>query len=286
MDNDGKSETANIRVGAAIGKDDTMAISFGLTKFNPLYKEQSEHIYFKKPDEQRWNHIFTDGLSHDYFYPFTLVSKDYFYLLPIQDDFTGAGNPNIYQKILFMQVKDNNWQSEVVADLSTHPLAKTRPRLLEQEDLFEDKQSLPSEDGKDGNIHIIYKQFLDPKNDFAATVHWHLSGKLGNFKSEQIKLEKPGVNWIRMLEVEGKLYYLITTFGEVFISPVEKINLTKLNIPEDAKNNYPYLATSKNGSTEGDYIDLLLLGADRKLFEEGQITNYYIRLPKSAFTKL
>src|SRR3989344_4267079 len=38
VDNDGKSETANIRVGAAIGQDDTMAISFGLTKFNPAYK--------------------------------------------------------------------------------------------------------------------------------------------------------------------------------------------------------------------------------------------------------
>ena len=111
VDNDGKTETANIRVGTAIGADDTMAISFGLTKFNPAYKEQSEHIYYKKPDEEKWNHTFTDGLAHDYFYPFTLVSGNTFYLLPIQDDFTGQNNPNIYQKIMFMQYSNGIWKN-------------------------------------------------------------------------------------------------------------------------------------------------------------------------------
>ena len=100
VDNDGTLETANIRVGAAIGSDDTMVISFGLTKFNSLYKAQSEHIYFKKPDEEVWNHSFTDGLTSDFYYPFTLVAGNTVSLLPIQDDFTGQGNPNIYQKII------------------------------------------------------------------------------------------------------------------------------------------------------------------------------------------
>lgn len=294
VDNDGKSETANIRVGAAIGVDDTMAVSFGLTKFNPLYKrslktsfesgayklvykEQSEHIYFKKPSEQKWNHTYTDGLSHDYFYPFTLVSKNTFSLLPVQDDFAGQGNPNIYQKILFMQVQDGQWKQELVADLSNHELSKKRPRLLEQEDLYEDHE---------GNIHIIYKEFLDERNDYAATVHWHLTGKLGNFKKEAIKFEKNGINWVRLLEVDNKLYYFVTTFGEVYISPVGHIKLTKIDVPEDAKNSYPYISTKKSGSKEGKYIDILLLGADKKLFEEGQITNYYVRIPKDVFKSL
>lgn len=277
VDNDGKSETANIRVGAAIGADDTMAISFGLTKYNPLYKEQSEHIYFKKPDEEKWNHTFTDNLPHDYFYPFTLVSGNTFYLLPIQDDFTGQGNPNIYQKILFMEVKDNVWQQELIADLSNHPLAKTKPRLLEQEYLYEDK---------DGNIHIIYKEFLDERNNFAPTVHWHVTGKLGDFKSEKILFERPGVNWVRIVEVDNKLYYLITTFGELYISPVDKIKLTKIDTPEDSKNNYLYVSASKSGSKESDYVDILLLGADKIFFEEGKITNYYIRIPKEIFTNI
>ena len=285
VDNDGKGETANIRVGAAIGSDDTMAISFGLTKFNPLYKEKSEHIYYKrslpsedgkKPGEKSWNHTFIDGLPHDYYYPFTLVSGNSFYLLPIQDDFTGQNNPNIYQKILFMEVSGGVWKSNMIVDLSSHPLAKHKPRLLEQEDLYQDK---------DGNIHIIYKEFLDPNNTFAATVHWHVKGRPGDWKSERINLEKKGANWVRLVEVDGKLYYLITTYGELFTSPVENVKLTKLNIP-DVKNNYPYVSTTKGGSSESNFIDVLLLGADQKLFQEGQITNYYVRIPKSEFTNL
>lgn len=280
VDNDGKSETANIRIGAAIGEDDTMAISFGLTKFNPEYTEQSVHIYwrsqelahFKRKDEQKWNHTFKDGFQHDYFYPFTLVSKDAFYLLPIQDDFTGQGNPNIYQKILFLEINQGVWRDEMIVDLSNHPLAKSRPRLLEQEDLYQDKN---------GNIHILYKEFLDEKNTYSPTVHWHVSGKLGDFKKEQIKFDKPGINWVRLLEVDGKLYYLVTTFGEVFISPVDNTKLTKIDLPDDVQNNYPYVSTPKAGSTDSKYVDILLLGADKKIFEEGKNTSYYVRIPKS-----
>jgi len=274
VDNDGTLETANIRVGAAIGSDDTMVISFGLTKFNSLYKAQSEHIYFKKPDEEVWNHSFTDGLTSDFYYPFTLVAGNTVSLLPIQDDFTGQGNPNIYQKILFMQVKDGVWNQEMIVDLSNHDLAKSRPRLLEQEDLYLDKF---------GTIHILYKEFLDPENIFAATTHWHVKGSLGNFKKEQVKLDIPGVNWIRLLEVDGSLYYLVTTFGELFISPIENIKLTKINLPSDVSNNYPYISTPKSGSTNGDFVDVLLLGADKKLFKDGKNTNYYVKIPKSYF---
>lgn len=282
VDNDGTSETANIRTGAAIGADDTMAVSFGLTKYNPKYQEQSEHIYYKKPDEESWKHTFVDNLSHDYYYPFVVVSNKSFYLLPVQDDYNGPATtnspyPNIYQKILLLQVEDSAWKQELVADLSNHEMAKKRPRLLEQEDLFEDQS---------GNVHIIYKEFLDERSNYTVTVHWHLVGELGNFKTQAIKFEKSGINWVRLLEVDNKLYYLVTTFGEVFVSPIDNIKLTKLDIPEDAKNNYPYLSTKKGGSKEGKYIDLLLLGADKKLFEEGQITNYYVRIPKEVFKNL
>ena len=281
VDNDGKSETANIRVGAAIGQDDTMVISFGLTKFNPAYKDQSEHIYFKKPTDESWQHAYVDGLQHDYFYPFTLVSTDSVYLLPIQDDYVPPTNsisyPNIYQKIMFLQYQNGTWKNEMIVDLSNHELAKSRSRLLEQEDLYEDKN---------GTLHILYKEFLNPENTFSATSHWHTTGKPGNWKSKQINFEKPGVNWVRLVEVDDNLYYLVTTFGEIFISPIDKVELTKLDIPEDAKNNYPYVSTIKGGSNKSNFVDLLLLGADQKLFQEGKNTNYYIRIPKSQFTKL
>lgn len=274
IDNDGRSETANIRVGAAISEDDTMTMSFGLTKYNPLYKEQSEHIYYKKPAEEKWNHIFTDDLPHDYFYPFTLVSGNSFYLLPVQDDFNDDGNPttydNIYQKIMFMEVKNGEWRNELVADLSKHPLVKQRPRLLEQEDLYKDKK---------GQIHILYKEFLNPDASYVATTHHHLTGSFGNFKDQILKFDVAGLNWVRLIEIEGNLYYLASSFDGLYIGTSGSEKLTEISIPSETKGFYPYLATSKNGTKENEYIDVLLLGADQKLFSEGKSTNYYIRIP-------
>lgn len=282
VDNDGKSETANIRVGAAMGKDDTMAISFGLTKFNPLYKEQSEHIYFKKPDEAKWNHTFTDGLPHDYYYPFTLVSDKSFYLLPVQDDYNGPGNssipyPNIYQKILFMEVKDGIWKNKLVADLSNHELAKVRPRLLEQEDLYQDK---------DDKIHILYKEFLNPQTEYVTTMHHHLKGNIDQFEHEMLKFEGPGVSWVRFVEIDSTLYYIATSFRDLYVGKVGSQKLTKINLPENPQGVYPYVSTQKSGSTESNFIDILLLGADQKLFQEGKNNNYYVRIPKSEFINL
>lgn len=293
VDNDGKSETANIRVGAAISSDDTMAISFGLTKFNPVYEDQSEHIYFKKPDEAKWNHTFVEGLTHDFYYPFTLVSDNNFYLLPVQDDFNDDGNPktydNIYQKIMFMEFSNGSWKNKLVADLSNHQLAKARPRLLEQEDLYQDR---------DGKIHIIYKdylhavlslrdkEFLNPDAPYIATMQHHLSGSFENFNHQMLKFDVNGINWVRLIEIEGKLYYLASSFDGLYIGKVGSTKLTEISIPQDAKSFYPYVATSKDGTKENNFVDILLLGADQKLFQEGKSTNYYIRIPKPEFTNL
>lgn len=277
IDNDGTNETVNIRVGAAIGQDDTMALGFGLTTYNPQYSGHSEHLYFKKPADAQWKHLIAgENLGHDWYYPFVWVDKDEFYLLPVQDDFTGQGNPNIYQKIMYFAYQNGQWEKEIITDLTSHTLAKSRPRLLEQEELFVDKN---------GNVHIIYKEFLDPDKSFTATAHWHLSGKQGAWKSEKINLGKMAVNWIRLTEVDGNLYYILTTFREVFISPVEHMKLTKIDLPDDARGMYPYLSTSKGGSTDSEYVDLLLLGADQKLYQQGKNVNYYLRIPKEEFTR-
>lgn len=277
VDNDGTSETANIRVGSAIGKDDTMAVSFGLTKFNPLYKGQSEHMYIKKPSDRTWRHlIIGENLGHDFFYPFTLVSDNSFYLLPIQDDFAGPGNPNIYQKIMYFAYETGMWNKEIIAELTSHILAKTRPRLLEQEDLFKDNKE---------QIHILYKQFIDPQTTWRAT-HVHVAGTFGNWQVQEIGLGNNDINWIRLIEVDEKLYYILSSFDSLYISPVGSKKLTNISIPADAKGMYLYTATSKSGTKESEYIDVLLLGADQKLFHEGKATNYYIRIPKSVFINL
>lgn len=280
VDGDETNETVNIRVGSAIGADDTMAISFGLTTFNPLYKGYSEHLYFKKPTDQNWTHLIAgENLGHDYYYPYTLVTTDYsYYLLPIQDDFNDDGDPktydNIYQKIPLFSYINGNWNMEMIVDLSNHPLAKVKPRLLEQEELMEDQS---------GNLHIIYKEFLDPQNTYQATGHWHLIGKSGNFKSQKIELGNIGANWVRLVDVDGELFYLISTFDKLFVSPINKLKTREITLPEDAQGFYPYVASSKKGSTNSEFVDILLLASDQKLYQEGKNVNYYLRIPKEEF---
>lgn len=277
VDNDGSSETANIRVGAAIGEDGTLAVGFGLTKFNPVYKGQSEHLYFKKPADQNWTHLIAgENLVHDYYYPFVLAGKTGFHLLPVQDDYNDDGNPatyeNVYQKIIYFVYQNEVWKSQMIQDLSTHPLARDRPRLLEQEDLYEDRE---------GKIHILYKEFLDSKETWKVTTHKHIIIN-GSEKEEQIINLGSGddVNWIRLFEVSRELYYLISSWNSLYISKVGTNKLEKIEIPEDAKGFYPYVA-SKKGSAKSDekYVDILLLAADNKTYSEGTNSNYYIRIP-------
>ena len=265
-------ETVNIRVGAALAPDDTMVIGFGLTKFNPSYKDQSEHVYYKRPSEGKWNHAFTDGLSHDYYYPFVLATGSEFHLLPVQDDFnqgkTGVNYDNIYQKIMYFNYKNGNWTSEMIADLSNHALASSRYRLLEQSDFFEDSM---------GEIHILYKEFLDPQTQWKTTSIWHLTKELSGWEKKEISVLDKNIGWVRLIEIEDSLYYLGTSWNEVYLAKVGSNFWTKLDTPKDVKAIYPYVTTGK-------YIDVLLLGADSK--EYSTTSHYYLRIPKSVFTEL
>lgn len=266
---DPNNETVNIRVGAAISDNDTMALGFGLTTFNSLYKGHSEHLYYKKPANKTWVHLIAgENLGHDWYYPFVLATKDSFHLLPVQDDFADDGNPetynNIYQKIIYFTNDGGAWKNQLIADLSTHPLAKSRPRLLEQEELFKDSQ---------GTIHIIYKEFLDNQETWKATAHKHVTiGK--DRKKEEVMKTNADINWIRIFDVDGELYYFASTFNEFFIGKHGQDSWTRLDVPADAKGAYPYIA-----KTRGDFVDILLLAADSKTYSEEIQKNYYIRIP-------
>lgn len=269
---DPDNETVNIRVGATISEDNTMALGFGLTTLNRLYKGHSQHLFFKKPADKNWGHLIAgENLGHDFYYPFVLASGKEFYLLSVQDDFADDGNPNtydnIYQKIIFFAYQDESWKNQLIADLSSHPLAKNRPRLLEQEDLLKDK---------DGNIHIIYKEFLNNQQSWKATTHKHVVINKDSKKEEIIKTNGD-VNWVRIFEVEEKLYYLTNPFDSFYLGKVGGAKWTKLDIPTDAKGTYPYIA--KN--FKSDYVDILLLAADSKTYLEGTQKNYYLRIPKN-----
>lgn len=283
IDNNGTNETVNIRIGAAIGPDDTLAFAFGMGKFNNLYKDFSEHLYIKKPTDTAWTHLIAgEELGHEWYYPFVWMEKDSYHLLPVQDDYNGLGTaqipyPNIYQKIMYMTYKNNVWRNEIIVDLSSNPLAKSRPRLLEQEELYIDQK---------GTAHILYKEFLDKDTQWKAT-HKHVIKSSTSTSEQNIKMGKEDINWIRLFEVDDNLYYLYVLYNSAYIRKEGKDELIKISIPKDAHGTYPYIATKRGGTKDSEkYIDIILLVADQYDFKEGTNVNYYIRIPKSEFEKL
>lgn len=283
IDNNGTNETVNIRIGAAIGPDDTLAFAFGMGKFNNLYKDFSEHLYIKKPQDKVWTHLIAgEELGHEWYYPFVWMEKDSYHLLPVQDDYNGLGTaqipyPNIYQKIIYMTYKNNVWNREIIADLSLNQLAKSRPRLLEQEELYIDQK---------GTIHILYKEFLDKDTQWKAT-HKHILKNATGTSEQNIKMEKEDINWIRLFEVDDTLYYLYVFYDSVYIRKEGKEKLIKISIPKDAHGTYPYVSTRRGGAKDSEkYVDIILLAADQNDFKDGTNVNYYIRISKREFARL
>lgn len=278
VENTDNPQTFNGRIGTAIGSDDTLAIAVGITKFNPLYKNQSEHIYYKNKNDIKWIHLYTDNLLHDYYYPFLLVSGDTFHLLTVQDDFTGVGNPNIYQQILYLQFANNTWSQKLMADYTTHPLASSRPRIVEQDDLFEDSN---------GTIHAIYKENTHPDNRFLTDhIHWWKEKGATEWKQEKLTLPN-SINWVRLFEVNNQVYFLANSWDTVYIGRLDSPEkLIKIPIT-DAIGMYPYVATARGAAdSNSPYIDILLLAADSETFTKGVQKNYYLRLSKENLAKV
>ena len=108
IDNDGVSqgETVNIRVGASIGNNDMIAVSFGL--------RQTHQVYYKDKNGLKWLMDYAGtGLVSDYYYPYIQITDFGVSILAIQDDY-----PNIYQKTYYFEKKNGAWRKESIIDLS------------------------------------------------------------------------------------------------------------------------------------------------------------------------
>lgn len=275
INNTGQQETVNIRVGAAINEDGTMAIGFGLPFGVPPYSGQSEHLYTKKLPDTAWQHLIAgQNLGHDFYYPFVAAGKNEFHLLPVQDDFADDGNPatydNIYQKINLFSFMNNTWKNISIVDLSHHPLHQKRPRLLEQEDLLLDKEQ---------TLHILYKEFLDPQYTYKTTAHVHIHINQDGKQEKNVISGQEDLNWIRLFALKGELYYFGSSFDSYYWKKVNEELWSKINIPSNAKGMYPYIAKGDDGK----YLDILLLAADSKTYENGTNKNYYVRIPLTYF---
>lgn len=200
VDNDGVSqgETVNIRVGASIGADDLIAVSYGLTK--------NHIVCYKEKNDPKWYQEFAGlGLDSDFYYPYIIVTNSGISILAVQDQWTGVDSPTLYQKSRYFEKREGLWYSENIVDLHDHPLAASRAELADNSDIYIDAN---------GNVNIIYITKLDSKDKYHNT--FTLATRKNNlWESHQIGKIDSKTNWIRAFDVGGQTYYLCTTWNKV-----------------------------------------------------------------------
>src|SRR3989339_599686 len=129
VDNDGVSqgETVNIRVGASIGANDMIAVSYGMIK--------NHVVCYKEKNGIKWTQEFAGtALGSDFFYPYVAVTDFGITILAVQDDWTGPNQPNLYQKSRYFEKRSGTWINMDVINLQNHALAQSRPHLVDNSD--------------------------------------------------------------------------------------------------------------------------------------------------------
>jgi len=269
IDNDGVSqgETVNIRVGASIGKDDKLAVSFGLYK--------THRLYYKEKTGVKWFMDYSSpNLGSDMFYPYVIVTDSGFGILAIQDDFVGQNLPNIYQKTYYFEKKNGVWKNETILDLQSNSLAQSRPQLLENSDIFQDAS---------GKMNILYQTKLDPKSKYLNTfIHSRQNGS--TWDSQTLSITDDETNWIRIIEVNSEIYYLCCSSDKLYIKKGVNGVFTKLSVPK-VDGMYIYVTSPRGGTSSAEnYVDILLLNGNSSNYPNAK--NYYVRIAKSEFAKI
>ena len=269
VDNDGVSqgETVNIRVGASIGKADMMAVSFGLNK--------KHQIYYKEKNSATWvMNYAAQNLNSDLYYPYLLVTDSGFGILAIQDDYVGVNLPNIYQKSYYFEKINNSWTEETIVDLSSHSLAQSRPQLVENSDIFQDENK---------QIHLLYQTRLDPSDSFRDTFNHSVKNSSG-WVNETVTSSDKSTNWMRLIEVDGEIYYLCSTWDKLYIKKGATGAFSRLKVPS-VSGMYVYVSSPRGGTGSGaQYIDILLLCGNSSAYPGAG--NYYVRIEKSELSKV
>lgn len=266
----------NVRVGAAIGSDNTMAVGFG------HYYEgaQSEELYSKKSGEQLWQfHLAGINLEHDFYYPYILVGDTGYNMLAIQDDYVAMNEPNIYQMIQYFEYNEQaaSWSNKLIADFRNHSVANERSSLLEHTEFYEDSQ---------GRIHIIFRAYLDPQDEYKSTF-FHVIKDGSTWESYKLNFDEMDryLEWVRIIEDNGEIYYFCTAYDAYYIKKADSMLFALLTTSLDIKGVYPYLAAPKGGTDRSSsYIDILLLCGNSDYYPNA--SNYYIRIEKSELSKL
>jgi hypothetical protein len=267
---DNGNETVNIRIGASIERDDTITLAFGLGT--------TEQFYYKKTSDLEWKHS-TAGvnLGHNFYYPYPLVTDSGYAILAIQDDYVEidgqAHNP--YHIAAYFQGNEYSWSHEYLLDNTQSPQALTPNtpsewRTVKISDLYLDSG---------GDIHIMLQ-------DRVAETWLHYKKTIVDSDWTITTLDtawKRGVNWIRLIEIEGSLYYIMASWREVAVMDSNAESMVKLDLESLAEKSlegiYPYVASPRTGtSAASGFVDILLLNGSSDAYPSGP--NYYLKISK------
>ncbi len=265
-------ETVNIRVGAAIGADNKMVIAFGL---GTDADGDTEQVLTKTVGGAGWaQEAAGTQLGHDFYYPLVAVnSAGAISILPIQDDFEGVGNPNTYQIIRFFEGSGSTWSAENIVDHTSQDLASTRPRLLEQSDLYVDASDV---------VHIIYKEYLAADGGTTSSIK-HLTGSVGSWTTLTIDPGMLHLNWVKMIEVGGTRYLVGSSHDRLYVMNEAATTYREVALPSGMSGIYLYVATRQGGTSDAEpYVDILLLNGNGGNYPDA--ANYYVRIAKADLT--
>ena len=265
----GTSETVNIRIGASISADDILYVSFGLY--------QDLKLYYKHVDAPNWTEEMAgQNLGNSYYYPFVLGTPNGPCVLAVQDDYVGPGLPAIYYKNKFFHRFSGTWNNQTICDLSTHPLAANRSKLVDNCELFLSSSN---------KVIGIYQKLLDPSEEWKSSYFQLEVAASGQTTETPIPLEMDDINRIRLIEHQGTLYYLCIKYNGLFIKKGIDGSLKEINLPSFVSGNYMYLSNASGGSSiNSNYIDILLLNGYAQDYPNG--TNHYVRINKCELEKL
>ena len=264
--------TVNIRVGAAIGADNRMVIAFGL---GTDADGDTEQVLTKTVGGGDWaQEAAGTQLGHDFYYPFVAISSvGTISILPVQDDFEGVGNPNTYQIIRFFERSGSTWSAENLVDHTSQTFASTRPRLLEQSDLYVD--------ASDG-VHIFYKEYLAADEGTTSSIK-HLTGSIGSWTTSIIDPGVLNLNWVKMIEVGGTRYLVGSSHDRLYVMNEAATTYREIALPSGMAGIYLYVATRQGGTSDAEsYIDILLLNGQGGSYPDA--ANHYVRIAKADLT--
>lgn len=275
--NDGTTETVNIRVGAAVGRDGTLYAGWGINLWGSDL--QSQVLYELAPGSATWTWSKAGTqLGHDFYYPYVLPTEPGVAMLSVQDDYVppAQGGGNIYHMTRAFERLGGAWVQTPLADLSALPIAQTNQNLLQVSDFFR---------ASNGALHAMTSLYLSGMNNGFVTATRHDVRTDAGWSNSEFPMDDGSCNFVRLFEVDERLMTLCQTYDKTYLRALGGSKRVVLAFPGPINGAYPFVAAPRGGtSPDAGFIDLMFISGSSSDYPNAPA--YYARVPKAALRGL